>query len=259
MAQKDICKCYKVRGRIMIRDYYCPVDADDKNTNPWYFIGNSENFSITPNTTTETVPDYTTCAGGTLCKNTQLESIDLSFTTTCHSQKNLSLAFLGEASTSLAGAVADEVHCLPDPLVDPCYIIPEECPDFDQTLTMTVGGAAAVEGTDYIVENGIIQIIKTGQYQPGDEVLLTYTKKETFCVQGLLSASKDVEIKLVGYNCDDGEPVQTNVHRVCLTASDEFAFISDTFNRITFTGTLLQDPSKKGDGTSKYFKVTGVA
>jgi len=258
MAQKNDCRCFKLRGKLYTREYYCPEDADDKNPNPWVYVGNSENFSITPNTTTETVPDYTTCAGGTLCKNTTLDSVDVSFTTTCHSKKNLSLAFLGQDALQLATAIVDECHVLPTPLEDPCVIIPNECVDPDVPITVSVGGTALVEGTDFFVENGVITIEKSGAFAAGDEVLLGYSTKESFCIEGLLEASKDVELKFVGKNCDDNQPVIANIYRACLTASDEFTFLSDTFNRITFTGTLLQDPSKKGDGVSKYFKVVGV-
>lgn len=261
MAQKNDCRCFKLRGKLYYRDYYCPESAGDLNTDPWTYLGNSENFSITPNVNTETVPDYTNCAGGTLCKNTQIETIDISFTTTCHSVENLALAFNGESAVVPEGPITGEEHYIADPFTEPCIIIPNECPDFSKPFTVEANGNPLTEGTHFYIEDNVIFLDKDnvgGAYNAGDSVRLDYIAKEQFCIEGLLSASKDLEFRFIGKNCDDGKPIDINIYRACITASDEFTFISDTFNRITFNGVLLQDSSKKGDGASKYYKVAGA-
>ena len=263
MATSQNC-CYLGRGKLYVRPYVCLDDETPVNPNSWEYIGNSEEFSVTPNTNEIEKKDYTSCVGGTDCSFTEIESVDVNIVSCCFNDANLARAFLGSGATAAVETIVGELHIATVVPGEDTYILANGNIDtaIPPVVTNATSGAVLVEGTDYVIGEGgeIIILAASTAVATGDEITLDYTTVESYCVQGLLESTNEVEIRFQGFNCENGEAFNTHVYRARLTASEQFDFINvDDFGRITFSGKLLKDPQIQGAGLSQYLKLTRAA
>lgn len=263
MATSQNC-CYLGRGKLYVRPYICLDEETPVNPNSWEYIGNSEEFSVTPNTNEIEKKDYTSCVGGTDCSFTEIESVDVNIVSCCFNDANLARAFLGAGAVVPPETIVGEPHIASvvagtDTILLAMKSIDKAIPP---VVTNATTAAVLVLDTDYVIGEGCEIIILAGStaVSDGDEITLDYTTLESYCVQGLLESTSEVEIRFQGFNCENGEAFNSHFYRARLTASEQFDFINtDDFGRITFSGKLLKDPQIQGAGLSQYLKLTRAA
>lgn len=126
----------------------------------------------------------------------------------------------------------------------------------DGTVTWTCAGPTApVANTDYEVRPGGI-FFYTGKVLAGVSAQVDYTKAAADLVQALVASAKEYEIVFDGLNeARSGKRTRITAYRVKAGALANLALIGEDYAAIDWTGKLLKDTSKTGNGVSQYFKV----
>lgn len=245
----DLC-CGLYRGKIFMRERGVAGAA-------LLPIGNAE-INISQTLTEITQPNFQTL-GGNNCAVAYPESVNLNIVAHCLNPENLAKALLGTFA-SLEGSVTDEEH-----VVNAIH----ELVAFDhvpQRSSVVVKGGGVysastyVEGTDYILSNGGIEIITGSSIPLGSEILVDYTYGVNYRVDAQTVGQKEYEVVLDGFNAGgDQRPMVLKAFRVKLNPTEEIAIISgEEFASLNLNGEILADPARSSG--SQFFTIEwGVA
>jgi len=230
-------------GRVMLREVGAQAGM--------LHIGNVSALDLGVTTDTKEQKDYTTVGGGTVAEVQRISAIELSMTLHDLDKDNIKRAFLGTASSTVAGAVANE------PLVAFAGFIPTSSPiDTTEPVTVVNGATTYVVDDDYTIGAGGITILAGGAIADGTTIEVSYTTIDHDTVEAVTSTAKEYELYFEGMNeAKDGRSVNVHAYRIKISPTDKLSLINDDFASFTVKGKLLRDNTKKGAGISKYFKV----
>lgn len=126
----------------------------------------------------------------------------------------------------------------------------------DGTATVTCAGKTTlVANTDYEVRGAGIYVM-AGATIAGETWTLGYTKAVTDVVQALTSSGKEYELMFDGLNeARSGKRTKISAYRVKPGALQNWGVIGEDYAGLEVSAELLQDSTKTGSTTSKYFKV----
>jgi len=239
--------CGLYRGTFYLKD----LSDEDAALLP---VGNAE-ANITQEMTEITQPNYQSL-GGSACKVTYPESVNLDLILHCNSPENLAIAFLGQASQLVGAAVEDELH--------PVNSIGELIPFLhapDKSIPVVIESADGLttydEGDDYVVTNAGI-IIATGSSIPvaGANIRASYTYGANWRLDAQTISQKEFLVVLDGVNVGEGEeiPVVLKAWKVKFSPAETFALISgEDFASLEISGEILRDDTVLTG--SKFFTV----
>lgn len=211
-------------------------------------IGNTTKATIAHSFKEATIPNGQG-GGGNDDKMIRVESIKVSLSVRRASVELLAIALGGTVADIAAGAVTDEAHTVVNPGE---LIMFNQLQDLGQALTVMPdgGGAALVEGTDYIRKrSGIIPIVG-GALAASDEFTVDYTKTPHLRIQALLNTATERAFLFDGYNEKDNKPWVEKLHRVAwspaanleLVGGGEFASFDIEGEALAWEG--ITDPTK---------------
>ena len=240
--------CSLVRGVIKIQEIdTCACDNDGKPmpVGPMIEVGSVSEFTATPAITTFQQTDYTTGAGGTLCRFDQIDSYDLAITMQCGTIGNVLIALSGNQVDSAAAAIIDESQSIPSGLTT--FIGEVIYFNFPIDVaagapSIELGGVTLVEGVDYeLFGDKGIKILSDTNITAGAELLIDYTTIPSTNIQGLTQASKSYSIIIDGEDAQSGQKVFVRFFNVRLSPGD-FTFIdTDNLKNISVAGSVLRN------------------
>lgn len=234
MAHSDIC-CGLYRGSLYLRNKNKPNAA-------LLPVGNTE-FTVTQEMTDIEQPNYQSL-GGTNCKVSYMNSMNLEMTLHCISPENMALGFLGTSSQLTETTVSNELHA-----VNAIHelIAFNHVPKKGLAITVTgpSGTPVYAAGTDYKVTNAGIQII-AGSTIPvlGGNIEVDYTYGDNFRMDAATMGQSDYEVVFDGTNYGEGgeRPVVIKFHKVKFSPTDSFAVISgEDFANLAVNGQVMKD------------------
>lgn len=217
-------------------------------------IGNVSKLSLAVAEDTKELLDYTSAGGGTQNKIIRIKSIDGSMTLHDISPDNLALALRGTSSAVTAAGVNNETRTAYKGALVPFDFIPDQ----SQTITVknNAGDVTYVAGTDYVVKNAGILIIDAGAITNSSTIKVSYTKKASHTVEGLVSSGYDYRLVFNGLNeAQSAKPVSVTLYRVKFSPTAGLDFIGDDFGKLDLKCSVLQDTTVVGAGLSQYLKV----
>lgn len=247
MADSGLC-CGLYRGTFYLKDLSSPTSA-------LLEVGNAE-AEITQELTEIEQPNFQSL-GGTACKVSYVESVNLGLTLHCTKPENLAIAFMGTVSQLTGTEVEEELH--------PVYAKGELIPlNFvhDGTTPIVVTGPGGTPtyalNTDYIVTKAGIIITEASTIPViGGNIEITYTYGDNWKVDAQTVAQKEFLVVLDGFNVAEGgeeKPVVLKAWRVKFAPTESFSLISGTdFASIAVNGEILRDETKLTG--SKFFTV----
>jgi Amt family ammonium transporter len=193
--------------------------------------------------------DMQSLAGGTFDHVSLIEGGELDLEISQLNKANLVRMMYGSSAVIAAGPVTDESHIWAGSGPVLLNYIP------DSAAIVVKDDAAAITyvlGTDYEVLEGRlgIQPLAGGAILSGDEIKVTYARKEQYDIETLTAANKEYRLFIVGLNkadTVDGDPQKITIHRIKFGPAG-FDLVGDDFAKPSTKGTLLAAPEIVGGG-----------
>lgn len=127
----------------------------------------------------------------------------------------------------------------------------------DGTVTWTcMGKTALVENTDFEVRSGGVLILSAASITDGETLTFAYTKATADRVDLLVASGKLYELIFVGANeARGGKKMKYTAFRVKPGFLSGLSLVGEEYAAPTVAIELLEDPTKVGEGISKYVKI----
>jgi len=201
--------------------------------------------------------DMTQLGGGTYAEVRRVQEVNLSMKLSDLNVVNLTRATLGTMQAMEAGVVQDEEHTAAlGGLVRLEHIAPTE-------VTVKTGDEAAtatpveMAGNYEVRPEGIYVLPGATGIEDGGKLWIGYSYGEQAVIDAITTKAQELELSFGGLNeAEDGRPCVVDVFRVSQSVTKQLALINDKFGELDVSGSVLQDPTKTGQGTSKYYRQT---
>ena len=244
------CRCIDLKGK-----GYLKIKGSTDN---FVFAGNMSQIELAPSVTTNTVPDYTTTAGGSACSSTVIDTINVNMTFNCMNKQDLLIALAGVSTdTATTTAITDEPHTV---AADCTFIKLENLVDKSVAPVVTDVGAATtyVVGTDYVVTGTGLEI-PDGSTITGD-ILVTYTQLANTEYDLYQNIAREFEFVFDGVvNNTTQDPFAAIFYKVKFTPATAFNLVTEGFGDIQVTGELLRDAGNvNANGQAQFGKFQDV-
>ena len=216
-------------------------------------LGNTTKLSVAAAVTKKTIPNMQG-GGGNDDSFEKLESLTLSMSCRHVSIATLELALGGTAVAVAAGAVADEPH---EVIELDTLIAFNHMQDMSQTLTVepSAGGAAFIEGTDYLRKRAGIIPVTGGAIAAAADLLISYTKAAHQRIQALLSTVTERGLLFDGINERTNKPWSYKFHRVAWGVAKTIEIIGEEFVSFDIEGEGLAWDGITETGKSQFYEV----
>lgn len=199
-------------------------------------------------------PDYSRPGGGTRAQVNRISSVLMKATLQDLNPVNLARVVFGNTSEVATATITDENHtAYLGGLIALAHINPT-------TVTVKVGAdagsATAVDAaTNYEVRpEGVFILDDAEDLDDEDNVYVSYTHGAYDLVQALTNTAPELELRYAGINeAMNGLPSIVDVFRVKMSATKGWGLINDDFAVLEVEGEVLLDPTKTGEGISKFF------
>lgn len=217
-------------------------------------IGNVSKLSLAVTEESKELLDYTSAGGGTQNKITRIKSIEASLTLHDVSPNNIALALRGTSSAVTAATVSNEVVTGYKGGLTPFEYLPDTSVPY--VVKNSTGDITYIKDTDYTETRTGIIVIEGGAITNAQSLKVSYTKKASHVIEGLVSSGSDYRLVLNGLNeAQSGKAVELILYRVKFSPTAGLDFIGDDFNKVEIKGAILQDTTIIGTGLSQYMKV----
>lgn len=124
-------------------------------------------------------------------------------------------------------------------------------------LSITAGGAGAVEGDDYVVNEagGAIMGLSTGANDIGDDVVIevTYDHVAQYDLQALTKSAPEKYFIFDGLNTRDGKSVRLEIFRLQTEPFTGIGFINDGIAQGSVSANALSDSNRTASETTSTF------
>ena len=226
---------------------------------PFIPIGNASALVFGAALDQKSLKNFRKPGGGTYAQVNRVSDVNVNITVHDLNGENLARASGGESSSRAAGTVTDESVVAykggTTPLSRPPATI--------TTVEPAGGGAAYVDGTDYLITPGGINVLATGAIPDvvagAANIVVAYTNTLQTVVQAMVNSGLEYELLFEGLNEAESDlPVIVHAYRVKFAPAQAINFIGDDFAALELTGTSLPDANKVGTGVSQYWKATIV-
>jgi len=218
---------------------------------PKIAIGNVSELTLAISEEDKSLTDYTAPGGGQWAALSRITGIEATMKLHDLDPVNLARGLYGDASATVGGSITDESHtAYQGGLIRLTHPNPTSV-----TVTSDPAGTTYTADTDYEVRPEGIFILE-GTIADDTDILISYTYAGYDVVEALTSGSGIYELSFGGLNeANSNSPVIVDIWRLQISATASLPFISDDFAALDVTGKVLQDSTKTGSGTSKYFRV----
>ncbi len=245
--------CRILAGKVYVRD----LSVADQ---PLLFIGNAQ-AGIAITESEQTLPDYTSSAGGNACAIKTIDKVELELTFYAYNMRNLALACFGTADTNAGDTVtAEALNAFGDAALNQLAHVPTV-----GTVVVSVGLTDYTEDTDYtVVGGGFVVIdgsplaiaIAAGTGDPKHlAVTVAYTYAAEDTMDALTTSGKTFQVVVDGKNRADGnKPEIWDLYQCQFGPTDKLTIITRDFGSFNAKAEVIADTSKP-DGEGQYFFV----
>ncbi len=240
------------KGRILMGNF-----DTDPSKRKFYPVGNAEELKISVSTEEKTLKNYLDCAGGDLETMSRVDKVTVSMSLTDFTPLNLEAATYGITSVTAAGTVSDEaISCFQGYFTSTDNMI-----NLSVAPVVKKGTTTLVDGTDYRVTHGGIEILKTSVTVPAawTDLTISYTKMGGTVLEALISSGKEVSMIFEGFNTASANGCAKGVaklYRLKLSPLKDLSLIGDDFAKLQLEANLLPDAGVTTAGLSKFFSWT---
>jgi hypothetical protein len=243
---------YLGSGNIYLREYGAAA--------PLVEVGNCSALSFSPQEEVKELKDYTNPGGGTRNEVRRLTGVEVTYTFHDFSPDNFARALRGAATPVSAGtATAEEVVAYKGGFTPLAYIPTA----ITKVVDAETGLVEYEAGTDFEFRDGGIYIPSGSTFDAPEDgapnIKVTYSYAKQTKVQALINSNKQYELVFVGLNeARSGKQVRVVAHKVSAGLLQAMALLGEDYGAGEVGGKLLSDPTKTGEGISKYFTVETV-
>lgn len=120
----------------------------------------------------------------------------------------------------------------------------------------TTGTPVSAAGNYEVRPAGIFILAEAVDLADDAEILVDYEYADYAIIEALTSKPKELELIFEGMNeADSGKPVVVNIWRASQGVASSLALLQEKgFVTQKVTGSIMQDPTKTGEGISKYYR-----
>lgn len=245
--------CRILAGEVFVQD----LGVADQ---PLLSIGNAQ-LSLAITEEEQTLPDYTSLAGGNACSIKTIAGVELTGTLYDFRVSNLALAVFGEASSAVAGNVTAEAL---DAFTDGALNLLEHIPTAG-TVDVKIGLTTYTEDTDYTVTKGGFVVIDgsaldtailAGTGTPKHvAVTVDYSYGAEDLVEALTASGKTFRVVVQGRNrADGGKGEMWDFYQAQFGPVGGINIISREFGSYELKAEVIADTTKP-PGETQYFRV----
>ncbi|MCW5650544.1 MAG: hypothetical protein KIS62_12425 [Ramlibacter sp.] len=218
---------------------------------PMQSIGGLEVMELSIEEDTKKQQDYSRPGGGTRAQVKRVSSVLLKATLQDLNPVNLARAVFGATAAVASAAVTDEAHvAYKGGLIALAHLNPS-------AVTLTIDSTPVdAEGNFEVRPEGIFVLDDAADISDGDDVLVSYTHGAYDLIQAITEAAPVLEMRYAGVNeAMQGANSMVDMFKVQLGATKGVGLINDDFAKLEIEGEVLSDPTKTGDGISRFFRV----
>lgn len=229
------------------------VDSNDNEVSGYESFGFVDTCELSASADTIEKKNSATGPNITVGSATISTTVELSLGISDFKPDNIARLFFGDKSQVAAETTKTQtVTAYVGKMIDIDGILPE---DTTNVIVEDAGGMGTtyVEGTDYVVERtGGISIPAGSTIVDETELDITYDTVATTKIEGFTKSDLYMKIVVRGYNNATQKYFKTIMHKVQLSPTDGFSFISpEAYNEATINGTLIASKAVTGAGLSK--------
>lgn len=213
-------------------------------------IGNVLQLTLTHEETVVKQQDFTRLGGGTHAQVRRVGAVTIALTMADLNLVNFARSTFGTASESEAGTVTDEPYkAFKGGLI--------RLPHLDVTSVAIKKASTPVAAAgNYEVRPEGIYILPGTTLTDADDVLISYAHGITGTIEALTTAPPELELTFGGLNeAQSGKPVVVDAWRVGQGIAQNLALMSGNFMGLAVEGEVLVDPTKSGNGISRFYRV----
>ena len=222
-------------------------------------VGNVLELSLEHEEDVQTQENMDQMGGGIHAEVRRVKAIKVAMKLADINVVNLTRASMGTAQAVSGGTVTDE------PLVVTLGGLMRLKHLSPTALTLKKGADVAtaapfVSTTAYEVRaEGVFVHLDTTELQEGDKLWASYTYGEYAEIEALTAKAAELELTFGGMNeADSGNPVLVEIWRASQGITKKLALLGKGFGALDVEGSVLQDPTRTGQGISKYYKTSMV-
>ena len=219
---------------------------------PLQDIGGIESLELSIKDTVKKQTDYSRVGGGTRGRVTRIDEVTMKATLQDINPVNLARAVFGETTATAGATVTGESRvAYKGGLVTLANLNPS-------AVTVKKGASTIAAASNYEVRPEGIFILESSTLTDGDTITVDYTYGAYDVVQALTIAAPILEMRYAGVNeaMSTGQNSVLDLFRVQIGAAKKVGLIdSKDFATLDIEGEVLLDPTKTGNGISKFFKV----
>lgn len=213
-------------------------------------IGNVLGLTVTHDEEVRKQQDFSRLGGGTHAQVRRVNSASVAINMADLNLVNFARSVLGTASEVPGSNVVDEPRkAFKGGLIRLTHLDPS-------AVVLKKAAATIPAAGNYEVRKEGIYILPETTLTDADDVLISYAHSTTATIEALTSANPELVISFGGLNeANSGKPVVVDLYRVGQGVAKTLALLSGNFMGLEVEGELLMDPTKSGDGISRYYRV----
>lgn len=218
-------------------------------------VGNCLALGLEHTENVQTQEDFTRLGGGTHAEVRRVTAVALNAQLADLNVVNLARAALGTVESIDGGTETDEPHnATRGGLVALKHIAPT-------AVTVKKGADAAsatavpMAGNYEVRGEGIFLLPEAADIADTDKLWVSYTYGAYAAIEALTTKAVELELIFGGMNeAESGKPVVVEIFRASQGVTQALTLIGNGFNTLQVTGNVLMDPTKTGDGVSRYYR-----
>lgn len=220
-------------------------------------IGNVLELSLDHKEDVQTQPDMTRLGGGVHAEGRRVTEIRVKMKLADLNLHNLSRALLGTGANVPGGTATDEAHIA---ALGGLCVLSHLSPE---AVLVKVGADAGTATAVPMLNNyevraeGVMVLPDAQNITAGDKLWISYTYADYATIEALTAKSAELRLVFGGLNeVDSGKPVRVELFRCSQGVTKSLSLLtSKGFGALDVEGSLLIDPTKTGQGVSRYYRV----
>ena len=217
-------------------------------------IGNVLEAATEQSENVEKQDDMTQLGGGTHAEIRRVTGVKFSAKLADLNIVNMARAILGTVSPQDAGTVAD----VPG-VAKLGALIPLPHINVSDLVVKKGASAVAAAGNFDLLPEGIWIRADAVGLADLDAITYSYSFADQVVIEALTAKTPELVLRFAGLNeADSGRPVVMDMWRVSQGIAKQLTLIKKGFGALDIEGEVLQDPTKTGEGISRYMRTIHV-
>lgn len=218
-------------------------------------VGNVLELKLEHDEDVVTQENMTALGGGTHAEVRRIKAVKLAMKMADLNVVNLARATQATVAEVEAGSIVDEPHtCTLGGLIRLAHIAPTAVV-LKKGVTAPDSAPVTAAGNYEVRGEGIYLLPDAAGLSDVDKLWVSYSHGTYVAIEALTTKAVELELSFGGMNeADSGKPSVVDVWRVSQGVTKSLELIGKGFGALDVSGTVMMDPTKTGEGISKYYK-----